>query len=41
VADLTHTFSARLSVATRGSTTFGGGGSDGGATVFGTLAARY
>jgi hypothetical protein len=42
VADLTHTFSARLSVASRGSIGLGeGASSDGGATVFGTVAARY
>jgi hypothetical protein len=42
VADLSHTFSARLSVATRGSFGLDGGGAfEGGATVFGAVAARY
>jgi hypothetical protein len=42
VADLTHTFSARLSVASRGSFGLDGGGAfEGGATVLGTVAARY
>jgi hypothetical protein len=42
VADLTRGFSARLSVATRGAFTGGEGGStEGGATIFATVAARY